>query len=82
MFELETKEGAVAHVAHFYYIMMNIRLVRKLLYIYIYIRIFVGDANAYNDTNNNLVSFDIALRPFIPFFSKSTWEFVTRHKIP
>ena len=31
MFELETKERAVARVAHLYYIMMNLRLVRKLL---------------------------------------------------
>ena len=37
VFELEMKEGAVERVAHFYYIMINLRLVRKLLYIYIYI---------------------------------------------
>ena len=43
VFELETKEGAVARVAHFYYIMMNLRLVRKLLLI----------NNNNNDNNNN-----------------------------
>ena len=55
---------------------------RQFFFIYIYIKIFAGDAYAYRDTNNNSVGFDIALRPFVPFFSKSTWEFVTQHKIP
>ena len=44
------------------------------IYIYIYLKILVGDANVYRDTNNNPVIFVIALRPFIPFLSKSTWE--------
>ena len=34
----------------------------------------VGDANVYWNTNNNLVIFVIALGPFFPFLSKSTWE--------
>ena len=37
-------------------------------------KILVGDANVYRETNNNPVIFIIALRPFIPFLSKSKWE--------
>ena len=33
-------------------------------------KILLGDANVYRDTNNNPVIFVIALRPFIPFLSR------------